>query len=224
MKSSEQDFDSFPAAKSCFINPHRIFHGVWLPQWLEERAEVSEKAKKLYAYLTYFAGGKGYAWPSFKHLGEKLHVSRRYVIELVKELSAHRLIIVTNVHNPVERSFKAVLKRPHPKWNMCSGQLRVAARLEPHDRHQRARKGVGRNHGENDCFGQGNKEIACYPAQQKHRHKDDAEAKGGNHCRQSDFTRTLEDPVLESLASRKMAFDVFDSHRGVIDQNADRKR
>ena len=39
-----------------FINPHRLFHGVWLPQWLEDRPEVSEKAKKLYAYLTYFAG------------------------------------------------------------------------------------------------------------------------------------------------------------------------
>jgi Helix-turn-helix domain len=82
-----------------FINPHRLFHGVWSPQWLEERSEVSEKAKKLYAYLTYFAGRKGHAWPSFKHLGEKLHVSRRYVIKLVQELSAHRLIAVTNVHN-----------------------------------------------------------------------------------------------------------------------------
>ena len=39
-------------------NPHRLFHGVWLPQWLDERPEVSEKAKKLYAYLTYFSGGK----------------------------------------------------------------------------------------------------------------------------------------------------------------------
>ena len=48
-----------------FINPHRLFHGVWPPQWLEERPEVSDKAKKLYAYLTYFAGGKGCSWPSF---------------------------------------------------------------------------------------------------------------------------------------------------------------
>lgn len=55
-----------------FINPHRLFHGVWMPQWLEERPEVSEKAKKLYAYLTYFAGGKGYAWPTFNTLAEKL--------------------------------------------------------------------------------------------------------------------------------------------------------
>ena len=56
---------------SRFINPHRLFHGVWLPQWLEERPEVSEKAKKLYAYLTFFAGGKGYSWPSFGLLGAK---------------------------------------------------------------------------------------------------------------------------------------------------------
>jgi hypothetical protein len=47
---------------SRYINPHRLFHGVWISQWLEERSEVSEKAKKLYAYLTYFAGGKGCAW------------------------------------------------------------------------------------------------------------------------------------------------------------------
>ena len=85
-----------------FINPHRLFHGVWLPQWLEERPEVSEKAKKLYAYLTYFAGGKGYAWPSFNHLAEKLHISRRYVIRLVQELSAHGLITVNKRQHPSE--------------------------------------------------------------------------------------------------------------------------
>jgi hypothetical protein len=85
-----------------FINPHRLFHGVWLPEWLEDRPEVSEKAKKLYAYLTYFAGGKGYAWPSFNHLAEKLHISRRYVIKLVQELSAHGLITATHVNNPAK--------------------------------------------------------------------------------------------------------------------------
>jgi biotin operon repressor len=75
---------------------------VWLPQWLEERPEVSEKAKKLYAYLTYFAGGKGYAWPSFNHLAGKLHISRRYVIKLVQELSAHGLIVATSVNVPTK--------------------------------------------------------------------------------------------------------------------------
>ena len=88
---------------SQLINPHRLFHGVWLPQWLEERPEVSEKAKK-HAYLTYFAGGKVYAWPSFNHLAERLHISRRYVIKLVQELSAHRLITATHVDNTASRS------------------------------------------------------------------------------------------------------------------------
>ncbi len=99
MESEVDDAES--ASQSVrLINPHRLFHGVWLPQWLEERPEVSEKAKKLYAYLTYFAGGKGYAWPSFNQLAEKLHVSRRHVIRLVQELSAHGLVTTTNVSNP----------------------------------------------------------------------------------------------------------------------------
>ena len=73
MKSSKQDFASFPAPKARFINPHRLFHGVWLPQWLEERAEVSEKAKKLYAYLTYFAGGRAMLGRPSSFWRDKLH-------------------------------------------------------------------------------------------------------------------------------------------------------
>jgi Helix-turn-helix domain len=88
------------ASRCRFINPHRMFHGVWLPQWLEERPEISERAKKLYAYLTYFAGGKGCSWPSFGLLAVKLHCSRGHVMRLVQELSTHRLITVTNVSNP----------------------------------------------------------------------------------------------------------------------------
>jgi hypothetical protein len=100
--SRQPSISTSPISGSEFINPHRLFHGVWLPQWLEERPELSEKAKKLYAYLTYFAGGKGYAWPSFNHLAGKLHISRRYVIKLVQELSAHGLIAVTNITLPTK--------------------------------------------------------------------------------------------------------------------------
>ena len=67
---------------------------------LRSAPEVSEKAKKLYAYLTFFAGGKGYSCPSFGLLGQKLLCSRRHVIRLVQELSTHRLITVTSVSNP----------------------------------------------------------------------------------------------------------------------------
>ena len=109
--------------KARFINPHRLFHGVWLPHWLEERPEISEKSKKLYAYLTYFAGGKGYAWPSFNHLAEKLHVSRRYVIKLMQELSRHRLITVTNVNRPSSvspRTIRRQSQRPLGKKNSAN--------------------------------------------------------------------------------------------------------
>ena len=100
LQCAQENLDRGQRGSPRFINPHRLFHGVWLPQWLEERPEVSEKAKKLYAYLTYFAGGKGHSWPSFGLLGEKLHCSRRHVIRLVQELSTHRLITVTSVSNP----------------------------------------------------------------------------------------------------------------------------
>ena len=40
--------DDAQSASQCFrfINPHRLFHGVWLPQWLEERPEVSEAGEE----------------------------------------------------------------------------------------------------------------------------------------------------------------------------------
>ena|GEM_PF-2447416 len=82
------------------FNPHRLFRGTWTPEWLDERREVSERAKKLYAYLTYFAGSKGRAWPSYARLAEKLHVTRRHVIRLLSELSEYRLIRVTHVNDP----------------------------------------------------------------------------------------------------------------------------
>ena len=67
---------------------------------MDERSEVSERAKKLYAYLAYFAGGKGRAWPSYNTLAEKLHVTRRHVIRILCELSEYRLVKVTHVDDP----------------------------------------------------------------------------------------------------------------------------
>jgi hypothetical protein len=105
LEYAQHDLEEKHCGSRRFINPHRLFHGVWLPQWLEEHREVAEKAKKLYAYLTYFAGGKDFAggkgcsWPSFALLTEKLHCSRRHVMRLVQELTMHQLITVTNVSN-----------------------------------------------------------------------------------------------------------------------------
>jgi hypothetical protein len=61
---------------------------------------ISGDRSRVRAYLTYVAGGKGYAWPSFQILAEKLHCCRRHGVRLIQESSAHRLITVTNVSNP----------------------------------------------------------------------------------------------------------------------------
>jgi helix-turn-helix protein len=84
-----------------FINPHRLFHGVWLPEGLRS-ARRFPKRQRSYMPTCLRCGGKGYAWPSFNHLAEKLHISRRYVIKLVQKLSAHGLITATNVNNPAK--------------------------------------------------------------------------------------------------------------------------
>lgn len=108
------------------FNPHRAFYGIWIPQWLEERPEVSEKAKKLYAHLTYFAGGQGRAWPSYNTLAEKLHVSRRYVIQLIQELCSHQLIRVTHVHDPTRGHTSNVYQFLWHEWMQNETDRRFA--------------------------------------------------------------------------------------------------
>ena len=58
MKPCDQDLPGLPSTNR-FINPHRLFHGMWMPQWLEERPEVSEKAKKLYCLPDLLRGREG---------------------------------------------------------------------------------------------------------------------------------------------------------------------
>ena len=71
-----------------------------MPQWLEERPEVSEKAKKLYAYLKYSQAERVRMADVQPRSPKGSIASRRHVIRLVKELSTHRLILVTNVNHP----------------------------------------------------------------------------------------------------------------------------
>jgi hypothetical protein len=83
------------------INPHRLFHGTWTPEWLDSRAEVSDGAKRLYAQLCRFAGNKGEAFPSYQKLAERLQKSRRQIIRLIEELCHYELLSVTHVKDKV---------------------------------------------------------------------------------------------------------------------------
>ena len=81
------------------INPHRLFHDIWIPQWLDERAEISNGAKRLYALLCRFADNKGEAFPSYQTLAERLQKSRRQTIRLIEELCHYNLITITPVRD-----------------------------------------------------------------------------------------------------------------------------
>ena len=84
-----------------FINPHRLFHGTWIPEWLDNRSEISDGAKRLYAQLCRFAGNKGEAFPSYQTLAQRLQKSRRQIIRLIDELCCYELISITHVKDKI---------------------------------------------------------------------------------------------------------------------------
>ena len=60
--------------------------------------------------------------------------------------------------------------------------------------------------------------------QKEHRHKHNADAQRRNERRHRDLLRAVEDGLLHLLAHGQIALDVFDLHRGIVDQDADRER
>lgn len=71
-----------------YINPHRLFVGAFLPNWLLKCAEISAEAKLVYARLCQYAGESGEAWPSVAALAEECAINERtmerYLVELKK--------------------------------------------------------------------------------------------------------------------------------------------
>ena len=62
-----------PAPGDAF-NPFLLFNGVWLPNGLLERTDLSPGAKLAYARLCQFAGRDGAAYPSIATLGREIGV------------------------------------------------------------------------------------------------------------------------------------------------------
>src|SRR5580704_11609717 len=93
-------------------------------------------------------------------------------------------------------------------------------------RHQRSRKNVGSEHRKNHGLRQWNEEISCYPAEQKQRHKDDADAQCRDECRYGDLLGAIQNglPNLGLVTFFKDAVDVFDLNRGVVHQNPNCQR
>jgi hypothetical protein len=75
-----------------YINPHRLWVGAFVPNWLMEIPEVSPGAKLLYARLAQHAGQNGECYPGQDTLARELATAVRTVGRYVAELRRHGLI------------------------------------------------------------------------------------------------------------------------------------
>ena len=76
------------------INPYKQFIGSFIPEWLEERSEISPGAKICYARLARFAGKDGSCYPKRDTIAKSIGISERQVDRYIKELKNQGLIDV----------------------------------------------------------------------------------------------------------------------------------
>ena len=93
-----------------------------------------------------------------------------------------------------------------------------------HGRNQRARQDERADQREDDGFRHRPEQIAGDAAELEHRHEHDAKAEQGHEGRHHDLLRAIQDRRLDLLALLQMIIDVFNRHRSVVDQDADRER
>ena len=76
------------------INPYKLFHGSFIPEWLEERPikEISLGAKLIYARLTRYAGKDGACFPKLQEISDATGISFSQVQRYIKELKKIGLI------------------------------------------------------------------------------------------------------------------------------------
>jgi hypothetical protein len=90
---------------------------------------------------------------------------------------------------------------------------------------QRGNEGAGkdvRGHdGKHHRFGQGNEEITGHSRKQEHRDEHDADAKRRDEGRHGNLAGALENRLVKIEPLFEIPVDVFNRHRGVIDQDAD---
>ena len=93
-----------------------------------------------------------------------------------------------------------------------------------HRRHQRARQDERPDHGEHHRQRHRHEQEPRDARQEEHRHEHDADAQQRDEGRRHDLPRAVEDGGFDLLALLQMPVDVFDRHRRVVDQDADRQR
>ncbi len=132
----------------------------------------------------------------------------------------------------VEAVFKGALKfdqRQEPDGNLgfvnvFAVQFHIAVKPHHQRGHERPRKDVAGEHGKHHGFRQRHEQITRHAGQKKHGHEHDANAQRRDKRRQCDFLRADENRIFQLFAGRHVAMDVFNRHRRVVHQNADRQR
>ena len=99
-----------------------------------------------------------------------------------------------------------------------------AQQVHGHGRNDGARPHVGSQHRENHRFRQRHEQKFRHARKKKHRDEHDADTQSGNKRRYSDLLRAVQNGLHRFLTHRQIAVDIFDFHRGVIDQNAHGQR
>lgn len=79
-------------------NPFGLFHGVYIPEWLSRRSEVSPGAKLIFGRLARYAGHEGVATPDQGTLGAEIGVGRQQAVRYCRELAELGLIV--KLHRP----------------------------------------------------------------------------------------------------------------------------
>jgi len=128
---------------------------------------------------------------------------------------------VVRISEIFERSFESTLK-PDKR---IAGRLAFAFMFlqEIHGKrgNQGAGEDVGGDHGEHDGLGQRNEKVTGDAAEKKHRHKDDADTKGGNEGGDGDLGGTVENGFTLGVTFLEVTLDIFDGDGGVVDQDTD---
>ena len=90
-----------------------------------------------------------------------------------------------------------------------------------HGRHNGARKKIGGEHGENHCRRERLKEISGGAAQEKDRHKHNADAERRDKRGHGDLHGAVKNRADHRFPHGEIAVDIFKLNGGIIDQDAD---
>lgn len=105
-----------------YINPYRLFRGLFVPNWLARQPAVSLGAKLTYGSLCQYANAEtGIAWPGQDTLAASIGKSERSVRDYLNELERLRLIETEQLGFSKTNRYRFL---DHPWMHRASGQER----------------------------------------------------------------------------------------------------